>query len=114
MSLNARPIVSALLRNRTGAVLVAMQIALALAILANATYIVKQRLDFINRPTGVDEKNLFSIDAAGFTARYDYAASLRDDLTYLRSLDGVIAATVTDNVPLSSSSNASVLFKTAD
>jgi len=45
MSLNIRPILSSLLCNRTGAVLVALQIALALAILVNATYIVKQRVD---------------------------------------------------------------------
>lgn len=114
MNLNIRPILSALLRNRTGAVLVAAQIALALAILVNATYIVKQRLEAIHRPTGVDEANLFSIDAAGFTPRYDYASSVRDDLDYLRGLDGVIAATVIGNVPLSSSSNIVPLFKTPD
>ena len=33
MSLNVRPILSALLRNRTGAVLVALQVAIALAVL---------------------------------------------------------------------------------
>jgi len=114
MSLNTRPILSALLRNRTGAVLVAAQIALALAILVNAAYIVKQRLEAMNRPTGVDEANLFSIDAAGFTPRYDYASSVREDLDYLRGLDGVVDATVTDNVPLSSSSNSTRLFKTPD
>jgi putative ABC transport system permease protein len=114
MNLNIRPILSALLRNRTGAVLVALQIALALAILVNATYIAKQRVDDINRPTGVDEKNLFAIDSAGFTVRYDYASSVRDDLSYLRGLDGVIAATVTGNVPLGMSSNAAPLYKTPD
>ncbi len=114
MNLNVRPILSALLRNRTGALLVAMQIALALAILVNATYIVKQRIDDINRPTGVDENNLFAMDAVGFTSRYDYSSAVHDDLTYLRGLDGVIAATVIDNVPLSHSGNASPLFKTAD
>ena len=46
-----RPILSALLRNRTGAVLAAIQIAIALAILVNAVYIVKQRADKIGRPT---------------------------------------------------------------
>ncbi len=49
-----RPILSALLRNRTGAVLVAIQIAIALAVLVNAVYIVKQRVDKIGRPTGMD------------------------------------------------------------
>ena len=101
MSLNIRPILSSLLRNRTGAVLVALQIALALAILVNATYIVKQRVDSINRPTGVDDANMFVIVAAGFTGRYNYAASVRDDLAYLRGLDGVIAATPSNGIPLS-------------
>jgi putative ABC transport system permease protein len=111
LNLHVHPILAALLRNRTGAVLVALQIALALAILVNATFIVEQRVESINRPSGIDEKNLFAIDAAGFTARYDYTSSVRDDLTYLRSLDGVIAATVTDNVPMSGSSNSNALLR---
>ncbi len=114
MNLNIRPILSALLRNRTGAVLVSLQIALALAVLVNATYIAKQRLESVNRPTGVDEANLFAIDAAGFTQRYDYASSVRDDLAYLRSLDGVVAATVTGSIPLSGSGNGAPFFRTPD
>ena len=55
MSIPFRPIVSALLRNRTGALLVALQIAIALAVLVNAVYIVKQRVDKIGRPTGMDD-----------------------------------------------------------
>jgi putative ABC transport system permease protein len=111
MNLNIRPILSALLRNRTGAVLVTLQIGLALAILVNATYIVKQRYDFLNRPSGVDEANLFAFNSRGFTPRYDYASSVRDDLDYLRNLDGVVTATVTDNVPWSQYANSSPLYK---
>jgi putative ABC transport system permease protein len=111
MSLNIRPILSSLLRNRTGAVLVSLQIALALAILVNATYIVKQRVDSINRPTGIDDANLFAIDTAGFTSRYDYASSVRDDLDYLRSLDGVVAATATNVIPLSDSGAVALLYR---
>lgn len=114
MNLNLRPILSALLRNRTGAVLVAMQISVALAILVNATYIVKQHLDEITRPTGVDEKNLFSMDPTGFTERYDYASSVRDDLAYLRGLDGVVAATVTDDMPFNPSGDSEALFRTPE
>jgi putative ABC transport system permease protein len=113
MSLNIRPILSSLLRNRTGAVLVALQIALALAILVNATYIAKQRVDSINRPTGIDDPNLFVIESAGFTSRYDYASSVRDDLAYLRQLPGVVAAAPTNAVPLSGNGSAAPLFKTA-
>lgn len=114
MSLNIRPIVASLLRNRTGAVLVALQIALALAILVNATYIVKQRVDSINRPTGIDDQNLFAIGSSGFTSRYDYATSVRDDLAYLRGLNGVIAATPANGIPLSGNGSASTLYKTPD
>jgi len=114
MSLNIRPILSSLLRNRTGAVLVALQIALALAILVNATYIAKQRVDSINRPTGVDDANLFVIETAGFTSRYDYASSVRDDFAYLRGLPGVVAATPTNAVPLSGNGSAAPLYKAPD
>ena len=54
MSLDIRPTLSALLRNRTGAVLVAAQIAIALVVLANAAYIIVQRIEKIHRPTGID------------------------------------------------------------
>ena len=114
MITNIRPILSSLLRNRTGAVLVALQIALALAILVNATYIVKQRIDTINRPTGLDEANLFSIDSFGFTARYDHASAVRADLAWLRSLDGVESATVSNATPLTLSGSSSPFFRTPD
>lgn len=111
MSLNIRPILSALLRNRTGAVLVAMQIALALAILVNATYVVKQRVDSINRPTGIDDKNLIGIETSGFTSRFNYESSVKEDLAWLRGLDGVVAATVTTAIPLSGSGSGAPLLK---
>lgn len=114
MNLNIRPILSALLRNRTGALLVALQIALALAVLVNATYIAKQRIDTIHRPTGIDEANLFAIDAAGFTPRYDYKSSVAEDLAYLRGLDGVVAATATCCLPVSGSGNSAPFFRTPD
>ena len=111
---NIRPIVSSVLRNRTGAVLVALQIALTLAILVNATYIVKLRVDTINRPTGMDEANLFAIEAFGFTQRYDHASAVRADLAWLRGLDGVRAATVTNAAPLTRSGSSSPFFLTPD
>jgi len=101
MSLDIRPIVSALLRNRTGAVLVALQIAIALAVLANAVFIVEQRVHLVGRPTGIDDDNMFAIDADGFGAHYDFNSSVKEDLAYLRSASGVIDASVIDHVPLS-------------
>jgi len=112
MSTPIRPILSSLLRNRTGAVLVALQIALALAILVNATYIVKQRVDTINRPTGVDEPNLFAIESFGFTPRYDHASSVRADLAWLRGLNGVASATAVNSAPLTLSGSSSPWYRT--
>jgi len=101
MSLDIRPTLSALLRNRTGAVLVAAQVAIALAVLANAAYIVVQRIEKINRPTGIDEQNILVIESEGFTGRFHQTTSVQEDLAYLRGVSGVIAATATNSVPLS-------------
>ncbi|HYX75104.1 MAG TPA: FtsX-like permease family protein [Steroidobacteraceae bacterium] len=105
MTLNVRPILSALLRNRTGAVLVAIQVAIALAVLVNAAYIIVQRFEKIHRPTGIDESNIFVVESAGFTARFHQGASVREDLAYLRGLPGVIAATASNAIPLSGGGN---------
>jgi putative ABC transport system permease protein len=114
MNLNVRPILSALLRNRTGAVLVALQVAIALAVLANAAYIVVQRVERIHRPTGIDEQNLLVIESAGFTARFQQQASVRDDLAYLRGVSGVTAATATNSIPLSNGGNNDSLVTRPD
>jgi len=55
-----RPILSALLRNKTGAVLIALQIALTLAIICNAVFIIHDRIVKMDRVSGFDEGNLFT------------------------------------------------------
>lgn len=52
-----RPILSALMRSKTGAVLVAVQVAISLAILANALHIVNVRQAVAARPSGVAAEN---------------------------------------------------------
>ena len=106
MSGNIRQVVSALRHNRTGALLVALQIAITLAVLANAVYIVKQRFERTDRPTGFDVENVFAVANAGFAKDFDYVATMREDLAYLRSLPGVIAATASNAVPLGGGSGA--------
>ncbi|HUG02956.1 MAG TPA: FtsX-like permease family protein [Steroidobacteraceae bacterium] len=103
---NIRPIASALWRNRTGALLVALQIAIGLAVLVNAIYVVKQRVDKINRPHGMDVENIFIIASTGFSRDFDYDASWREDLVYLRDLPGVKAATLVSAIPLSGSGSS--------
>ena len=114
MSLNVRPILSALLRNRTGAVLVALQVAIALAVLVNAVYIVVQRAEKIARTSGLDEANIFVVESAGFTGRFHEVPSVTEDLAYLRSLSGVIAATPSNSMPLSEMGNRDSLVTRTD
>jgi putative ABC transport system permease protein len=104
---NVRPILSALLRNRTGAILVALQIAVTLAVLVNATYVVKQRVDKVSRDTGMDNANIIAVANTGFALDYDHEATMREDVAWLRSLPGVIGAAATSSVPLSGSGSSS-------
>jgi putative ABC transport system permease protein len=98
---NIRPIASALWRNRTGALLVAFQIAIGLAVLVNAVYVVKQRVEKIARPTGMDTPNMIWVASAGFSKSFDYDASWREDIATLRAMPGVKAASIFSNIPLS-------------
>ncbi|MGH8266012.1 MAG: ABC transporter permease, partial [Steroidobacteraceae bacterium] len=113
MNLHIRPILSALLRNRTGAVLVALQVAIALAVLVNALYIVMQRIEKMGRPTGMDVDNIFVVQSAGFTQRFDLKSSIQEDLAYLRGLPGVIAATPINAIPLSGGGSSQTLVTIA-
>ncbi len=114
MNIPFRPILSALLRNRVGAVLVAGQIAIALAVLVNAVYIVKQRVDMMGRPTGIDVENVFIVSATGFGRNLNHVAMVEEDLGYLQSLPGVIGATTSNSVPLSGSGSSDYVKRRPD
>lgn len=100
MSLNIRPLLSALRRNPTGALLVTLQISITLAVLVNAAWIVNQRIEKIERPTGLDTRDTFILSVSGMAKKFNIASAESEDLAYLRRLPGVTAATVTDGVPL--------------
>ena len=104
---NLRPIASALWRNRTGAMLVAFQIAIGLAVLVNAVYIVKQRVEKIGRPTGMDTANMIWVSSSGFAKDFDHDATWREDLATIRAIPGVKAASLISNIPLSGGGSSS-------
>ena len=76
------------------------------AVLVNAVYIVKQRVDKIGRPTGMDTNNILVVSSSGFTRDYDTVGAIRDDLAYIRGVPGVIAAAAINSIPLSSAGSA--------
>jgi putative ABC transport system permease protein len=94
------PIWRAMLRNKTAFVLIAMQIAVTMAIMVNAFAIIQERTRLMDRPSGIDEDNIFYISSIGFTENFDSRAAITADLDRLRNLPGVVDAIATNTVPL--------------
>ena len=95
-----RPILSAMRRNKVGAVLITLQMAVTLAILCNGLFIIQQRLEMSRLPSGVDEANVFIMANQWVGAPPDLAARLESDMAALRSLPGVVDAYATNSYPL--------------
>jgi len=94
------PILRAMRRNKIGAILIAVQIALTLAIVANALTLIEQRMAWSARPTGIDEANIFYISAESVDQPKNLASLQAADLAALRSLNGVVDAYATNSYPL--------------
>ncbi len=97
-----KPILSAMRHHKAGTMLIALQIALTLAIVCNALFIIQQRIARISRPSGVNETDLFVIrsDWAGKPGPQRIDAQMRADLIALRQLDSVQDAAPANSFPL--------------
>ena len=105
------PILAALKKHKAGVTLITLQIALTLAIVCNAVFIIGQRIERINRPTGLDERNLFEMTQLWINAptgsdpatidKLD--AMQRSDIETLRQLPDVESAVAVQSLPLSNS-----------
>ena len=96
------PIWRALLRNKAGFVLIALQIAVTLTIMVNAFGIMQERAGKIARPSGLDEANTFAFASVLFM---DYEREQRkvlidEDLDLIRTTPGVIDAIASNSFPL--------------
>jgi putative ABC transport system permease protein len=90
-------------RSKAGAILIAVQMAITLAILCNGLFIIEQRVALSKRPTGTDEANIIAITNQWVGEPADLSAWLHADLAALRSLPGVVDAYVTNAYPLTNS-----------
>ncbi len=109
-----RPILSALLRNRAGAILVAIQIAITLALVVNAIYVTQQRLTHIGRPSGMDDQNIFSFWVTSYEKDYDFLNMVNQDMALLRQMPGVIDAAPMSQMPLSGSGSSTQFYSLPD
>lgn len=96
-----RPILSALLRSRVALLLLGLQVALTLAIISNALFIIRERAALMARPSGMNEADTFQLASIGFGADFDLRRSIADDLALLRGLPGVVAAAPINSLPMS-------------
>lgn len=98
-----RPILSAMLRNKTAPLLIAAQVALTLAIVCNALYIIQDRLATAARPSGADEANVSEMRFYPHRAISDVRGMQLRDMEAIRAVPGVVAAAWTNQVPLGQS-----------
>lgn len=99
--LQIKPILAALKRHKAGTILIAMQIALTLAIVCNAIFIIHQRLERVQRPTGMVESDLMAIQSRFVGTQETQAGPLvKADLVALRQLPGVQDAVALNSYPL--------------
>jgi putative ABC transport system permease protein len=90
-----------MMRNKTGAILIALQIAVTMAIMVNAVSIMQEKSSMMSRPSGIDEHNIFSIASVGFAEDFNERVTIEEDLAALRSMPGVVNAIQSNSIPLS-------------
>ena len=90
-----------LMRNKVGALLISLQIALTLTIMVNAIFMMTERQQQMQRPSGLDEGNLFYLSNTIFAKDYNQQVNLDNDLQLIRQTDGVVDAIQINAIPLS-------------
>ena len=107
--LEIRPIFSALLRHKSSALLIILQIALTFAVLVNSISIINQRLALMARESGLDEQQLVTLNISVFGKNYDFEQNIRADVELLRKTPGVVDAIAINQVPLSGSGDSGLI-----
>jgi putative ABC transport system permease protein len=119
---NAYPVLIALRRHKAPVILTVLQIALTLAIVANAFSVIGHTIERISRPTGIDEDGLIRI-VQKFTAQSggDDVATIdrldalqRTDLETLRKLPDVQDVAASTSIPQLGGNDAGDISLDAD
>lgn len=100
--------------NKAGALSIAAQTALALAILCNALFVIRAQIVLMTRPTGIDEPDIFYVHSSLIGDHDTWAPQEQADVASLRSAQGVADAYVTNSVPLTGSGGSGPVRLRAD
>ncbi|MDF3982043.1 ABC transporter permease [Luteibacter sp. PPL201] len=109
-----RPILAALRRHKAGTILIALQIALTLAIVCNALFIVHARIERANRASGLDERNLVAVQNLYVGNIEQFIPLIRTDLQAIRAMPGVESAYATNTYPLRRGGWSTMVQRTSD
>lgn len=99
--LQIKPVLSTLMRSKSGPILLLLQIILSVAIVANASFIINERLSLMGRESGVAEEEVFDFTVYNFDSEVDMTSQTGKDLEIIRRLPGVKSATTSSMTPLS-------------
>ena len=91
-TLQIQPVLAALRKHRIATILIAIEIALACAVLCNACFLIMQRVQAIHVESGVDEDALGTIKLEGFDPHQANDLNARV-IQGLRGLSGVQSVT---------------------
>ncbi len=105
--LEIKPILSALTRHKSATALIVLQIAITFAVVVNSISIINQRLELMNRESGLAEEEILAFNINPFGEDYDIEYNYKADIELLRSIPGVIDAVITNMIPISQSGSSS-------
>ncbi|AWH29253.1 FtsX-like permease family protein [Stenotrophomonas sp. YAU14A_MKIMI4_1] len=102
------PILAALRRHKIIACLVVLEIAFTCAVICNAGFLIVERIERVQRPSGMADDMLVRLQlSAAKRGDQDALAQTRTDLAALRAIPGVQSATVISQIPFGDSSSNS-------
>lgn len=112
--MDIRPILTTLRRHKTAAALIVLEIALTCAIVCNALFLIGQRIEKINQPSGIAENGLVEVRLGGIGTQVNVAARTREDLAALRGIPGVKSVVPLNQMPFRNNSWNTSLGLTPD
>jgi putative ABC transport system permease protein len=95
------PMLRALSRNKVGAFLIALQIAVTMTIVVNSIAIIMERQQQMGRESGVDEANSFYLTSTGFATGFNEQVTIEEDLNTLRNHPDIEDAIQINAIPIS-------------
>lgn len=107
--LDVIPIIKSLWRNKTGPLLIILQLSLTIAVVSTALFVISERITNIERPSGMIEEEIFKIWMRKNSPDADMEQIIKRDMEIIRAMPGVIDATPISSIPLSGGGSSSGL-----